>query len=980
MDAKCEYEGVCLNKICYQGPDLCNKLFNILMRFREYFTAWSADVTAMYLQVRIPVDQRDMLRVLWRENGRIIEYRMTSHIFGGIWCAASSTFALRRAVEDAKASQEVMDVVNNAFYVDDALKSICDTIKQQREPADTRDALAPGKFKLTKFQGTHEDILRDITADEKAPAVRTIESEEHTKALGLHWNMTTDEFYYDRKVLENIDVTTRRTLLSATAKLYDPIGLIAPLIVTGKLIFQKATQRGLDWDAPLPSDLLDQWECWYAGLENLQELKFPRAMLKENIKDVKIELHHFSDASEKAYGCAAYVRAVYPSGEIAVSLMCAKGRVAPLSLVTIPRLELMSAHLAAKMDVVLRQQLTMEISASHFWSDSTVTLHYIRNRTLRLQTFVANRVGFIHKNTPLKSWHHVRTDVNVADIISRGVKSVEEIPSTWIYGPEFLSQDESQWPPEVVLPMKDMPLELKCSAVSANTQQTPDQDTLKSKEEDKKKKCSQLSEHPLNTLINFFSSSHRLFIAVSWWRRWCLKAKKKTFSGPITLSEMKEAEMKCVRYVQESVYQKELSDLDSEEGQVSTRSELRTLAPVICDDLICVGGRLKHADPNLINRHPVILPRKHHLSYLLLRRGHWKAHLGTEWTISLIRQDYWIIGARHTLRKIRSKCVICHRYFSRPKPQLMADLPAERCQKVQFAFTHTGVDLFGPFYVKFGRGQIKRWVALFTCFSIRAIHLEVVYTMSADSFIMALQRFAARRGLPISMRSDNGTNLVGAESELNAAWNEVDTDQITAKARNRGIDWKFIAPKASEMGGVWERQIRTVRKCLSGILNPKTALDDEVLYTALCEAENLVNSRPITKVSQDPEDGVLTPNHLLLMKANASDDHMAFNLGAIYRRNWKKVCMLRDQFWAKWSKEYLLNLQNRQKWDRKQENFRVGEIIILVDTSIPRSQWPLGIVQKVIVGRDGLVRELDVKTKSTTLRRPISRVVRLELE
>ena len=986
MDAKCEFEGVCLNKLCYQGPDLCNKLFDILLRFREYYSAWSADVKAMYLQVRIPRDQRDMLRVLWKVNGRVVEYRMTSHIFGGIWCSASSTFALRRAAQDAKASQEVMNVVNNAFYVDDALKSVLDAVKQKREPADTRDALIQYQFQLTKFQGTREDLLQDISPEERASPIKTIESEDHTKALGLHWNMSTDEFYYDRKVLEGMQVTSRRTLLSATAKLYDPIGLLAPIIVTGKLIFQRATQLKLDWDAPLPVDLRDQWEEWYAGLENLQDLRFPRAMLRENIDGVRIEIHHFSDASEKAYGCAAYIRAIYPSGEITVNLLCAKGRVAPISLVTIPRLELMSAHLAAKIDVVLRQQLTINIASSHFWSDSTVTLHYIRNTTLRLQTFVANRVGFIHNNTPTHAWHHVRTDVNVADIISRGVKTVEELPLTWINGPTFLSQEESLWPPEVLLPQKNLPLEIKCNAISALCPTSPDhegqiEENTNSPEHANKKKSENKGvtprEHPLDTLINYFSSSRRLFLAVSWWRRVC---SKEVFTGPISVDEMKKAEETCVRHVQASVYKKEIAELDSEERQVNTRSELRSLSPILFDGIICVGGRLKHADPDLINRHPAILPRKHHLSYLILRRSHLKAHLGTEWTLSMLRQDYWIIGARHSLRHIRSKCSTCHRYFSTPKPQLMADLPAERCQQVQFAFTNSGVDLFGPFYVKFGRGRVKRWVTLFTCFAIRAIHLEVVHSMSADSFVMALQRFAARRGLPVTMRSDNGTNIVGAESELSAAWDEIDTEEITVKARSKGIDWKFNAPKASEMGGVWERQIRTVRKCLSGILNPKTALDDEVLYTSLCEVENLVNSRPITKVSQDPEDGVLTPNHLLLMKSNASEDHMEFNLGAIYRRNWKKVCMLRDQFWNKWSKEYLLNLQIRQKWDKKQANFKEKELVLLVEANLPRSQWQLGIIDKVISGRDGLVRELDISTEHSSFRRPVTKVVKLELE
>ena len=974
MDAKSEYEGICLNKLCYQGPDICNKLFHILLRFREYIAAWSADVTAMYLQVRIPVEQRDMLRVLWRQNGAIVEYRMTSHIFGGIWCSASSTFALRRAVQDARAEKDIADVVNKEFYVDDVLKSVIDVIASCRQPADTRDALSTGKFVLTKFQSSHPALLQDISTPEKAPPIKIIQDEDHTKALGMRWNMSTDAFYYDANVLKDIKVDTKRQMLRATSSLWDPFGGIAPLLIPPKRIFQKVIKLGLDWDEPLPIEICSEWDQWYAGLEGLQDLEFPRAMLRKDIENVRIEIHNFSDASEEAYGCAAYVRAEYPSGEIDVNLLCAKGRIAPVSLVTIPRLELMSAHLATKMNVVVRRELTMPIVESHFWSDSTVTLHYIRNTALRLQTFVANRVSFIHQNTAVDKWHHVRTDVNIADIISRGVFSVKDLPPTWIKGPEFLSKDKSQWPMEVDIPLPPQPLELKTNVIATGVQRpAPDSDS---------KPSSQV--HPLDKLMNHFSSSYRLCLSIAWWRRACMR-KKRARLDPITVEELKEAETKCVRHVQATTYAKEIAELskkpeDKKVPQVNADSDLRSLRPVLVDDILRVGGRLKHSDPNLVNAHPIILPRKHPLSHLLIRREHIKAHLGTEWTLSMLRQSYWIIGARHTLRQLRQKCCTCHKNFSPPHAQIMADLPPERCNIVPFAFTHSGVDLFGPFYVKVGRAQVKRWITLFTCFSIRAIHLEVVYSMSADSFVMALQRFAARRGLPVTMRSDNGTNIVGAESELNTAWQEVDTEQITIKARRKGIEWHFNPPKASEMGGVWERQIRTVRKCLSGILNPKVALDDEVLSTALCEAENLVNSRPITKVSQDPEEGALTPNHLLMMRANDTDDNMTFNLGAIYRRNWKKVCMLRDQFWNKWVKEYLLELQQRKKWTRQHEEFSENELVLLVEANIPRSQWPLGIITKVITGRDGLTREVEVKTNSSRLRRPVTKLVKLEVE
>ena len=980
MDAKSEFEDVSLNKLCYQGPDMSNKLFNILLRFREYHAAWSADVTAMYLQVRIPVQQRDMLRVLWSQQGKVTEYRMTSHIFGGIWCAASSTFALRKAVEDARASAEVAEVVNRDFYVDDVLKSVSESLLSCRQPADVRDALAVGKFSLVKFQATHPDLLRDIAEHEHAPPIKTIKDEDHAKALGMHWNMSTDTFYYDVEVLRNINVTTKRLLLSATASLWDPLGCISPLLIPPKRLFQRAVRLGLGWDDQLPTDIINGWNEWFAGLHNIKDLQFPRAMLRENIGGARIEIHHFSDASEEAYGCAAYVRVEYPNGEIDVNLLCAKGRVAPIAHVTIPRLELTAAHLAAKMDVTLRQEMTAKVVESHFWSDSTVTLHYIRNTTLRLQTFVANRVSFIHLNTPVCRWHHVRTDVNIADIISRGVMSVDELPSTWINGPDFLSQPRNAWPPEVELNAPSEPLELKTAAtvVSPAAHSSPDVDN-----DDQVTTNAEGDIHPLDVIIKKHSSAYFLFIIVAWWRRLCTKGEKQ--HGPIQVAEMLEAETFCVRHVQQQCYHKEIKELSRKDTgkkiiQVDINSPIRSLRPMLVDGILRVGGRLSHANPELTNTHPIILPRGHPLSLLIIRREHIKAHLGAEWTLSMLRQKYWVIGARHTLRKIRQKCVTCHRNFSMPKAQVMADLPPERCAKVTFAFTNTGVDLFGPFYVKVGRAQVKRWVTLFTCLSIRAIHLEVVYSMSADSFVMALQRFAARRGLPVSMRSDNGTNLVGAESELNTAWQEVNTDDIVIKARSKGIDWRFNPPKASEMGGVWERQIKTVRKCLTGILNPKVALDDETLLTALCEAENLVNSRPITRVSQDPEDGALTPNHLLMMKANVTDDHLNFNLGAIYRRNWKKVCMLKDQFWNKWSKEYLAEQQQRKVWDKQREDFKVNDIVLLADSNIPRSQWPLAIITKIFAGRDNLIREVELKTESSRLRRPVNKLVKLEAD
>ena len=309
----------------------------------------------------------------------------------------------------------------------------------------------------------------------------------------------------------------------------------------------------------------------------------------------------------------------------------------------------------------------------------------------------------------------------------------------------------------------------------------------------------------------------------------------------------------------------------------------------------------------------------------------------------------------------------------------MADLPPERLIAGPMCFINTGVDLFGPFSVTIGRKSAKRWGVIFTCLSARAVHLEVVSSMDTDSFVMALMRFICRRGIPTKMLSDRGTNIVAAETELNAAWDSVDTEKLSLAARKKGIEWKFNAPKASNMGGVWERQIRTVRSCLNPILRAQTTLDDETLYTSLVEVENLINSRPITKVSEDPDDGVLTPNHLLIMHDNTEYSAQNLDLGAIFRRKWKRVMQIRNQFWKTWTTRYLQELQLRSKWTKESPEVKEGDIVLQMEAGSPRGVWPLAIITSIIKSHDGIVRSVNVKTSKSSYTRPVNKLVKLEL-
>ena len=309
----------------------------------------------------------------------------------------------------------------------------------------------------------------------------------------------------------------------------------------------------------------------------------------------------------------------------------------------------------------------------------------------------------------------------------------------------------------------------------------------------------------------------------------------------------------------------------------------------------------------------------------------------------------------------------------------MADLPADRVTPGEPPFSKVGVDYFGPLVVKRGRTEYKRYGCLFTCLVTRAVHIEVAHTLESDSFIQALQRFIARRGEPKEIRSDNGSNFVGARKELSAAIKEWNREhKIEDYLTQRHIRWVFNTPAASHMGGVWERQIRTVRSVILS-LGQQQMLSDESLCTLLCNVEGIINGRPLTKLSEDPDDPrPLTPNHLLLLREGPTLPPGKFVIQDVYRRKWRQVQYLADVFWKRWLKEYLPSLQERQKWLEPKRNLQPGDLVLMVSENTHRNQWPLGLVVQAYPGKDGLVRSIQVKTQTGVYERPATKVCLLE--
>lgn len=375
-----------------------------------------------------------------------------------------------------------------------------------------------------------------------------------------------------------------------------------------------------------------------------------------------------------------------------------------------------------------------------------------------------------------------------------------------------------------------------------------------------------------------------------------------------------------------------------------------------------------------------------HPVQLLIKECHRNlGHFGREAVATQLKQRFHIVAGNKIIRKLIKECTLCKKVQGKVMNQIMADLPR---------FTHTGTDLFGPFYVSNGRTkqQEKRYGIIFTCLSSRAAHLELTRGLDVDSYINAYRRFICRRGSPKTMRSDNGTNLTAANKELKQALKDLKRSQLDNFCIEHGIDWKFQPPNASHFGGVFEREIRSVRKILSSIFqdyHTKIKITDDILATWFCEVENILNCRPLTAVTTDEDDLLpLTANDLL--RLNSSD---VFPFGLFTKsedyipRRWRQAQHLSDIFWGRFRLEYLPLLQERHKWQKRQSSLQVNDIVLIVDKGLPRNNWPIGKVVKVKLSDDNEVRSCDVSVlrnkyvkdswKRDILNRPISKLILL---
>lgn len=286
----------------------------------------------------------------------------------------------------------------------------------------------------------------------------------------------------------------------------------------------------------------------------------------------------------------------------------------------------------------------------------------------------------------------------------------------------------------------------------------------------------------------------------------------------------------------------------------------------------------------------------------------------------------------------------------------------------------TGLDFFGPYHVAVGRRREKRWVALFTCMAVRAVHLEVAADLSTDACLVCLRNFCHLRGVPAMIRCDNGTNFTGAKNELDRHADFFNSDAIQRELAVKGVEWKFNCPGYPEAGGAWERLVQSVKRVLAVTLQEQ-APRIETFRALLLEAANAVNSRPLTHLQVDPGDPEpITPNHFLLGGPNVATAPNPEDVEpAATRRQWQICRGLSRRFWRQFVRDYLPELTRRSKHYPEEPQLRQGDIVIVCDEQLKGRKWAKGIITEVATAADGVVRTATVRTATGTYRRPVTR-------
>ena len=962
-----------LNDCLETGPSLIQSLSNILIRFRLKKCAYVADIAKAFLQVVVDPCDRDSLRLLWRRGEHIVIYRFNRLPFG----LSSSPFilaaTLKHLFEESQYDNEEIQAILRSFYVDDLVSSEDSEEEVLKRRDHVQGKLEEASMKICKWN-SNSLVLKGFFASSE---VDTLPNEE--SVLGMVWDTVRDVISVNNsRVVKNLsNNNTKEELYSVIAQVFDPMGLLSPFVFLAKILLHKACLAKLDWKSKLPPGLNQEWEVWKADISKINEIQYDRWISFEGATD--FELHGFCDASADGFAAVVYLVSK-GKNKVQSRLLTSKTRVNSGKKMTMPRLELCATVLLSRlMDTASEVVNELHISRKVYYTDSMNALHWIVSDHYSWPIFVANRIKQVRSLTDSVDWRYVNTRDNPADLPSRGCLTDGLKDSRlWKEGPRFLISGE---PPYLgKMDLDSMPEGCRTeyprvSLAAVVGQADP---------------CLNLRKLiPLNVT----NSYHKLMkITKLVYKAVALMRVKSHPVDPEQWARDK-IELDWIRTVQAENFEHEIGYCKVNEHRTHKLkpSLVRSLSLIWDTDsrILRCSTRLKEANLGYASTNPILLPRDDEFTTMLAMAVHQRVgHVGVKQTLSAIRSEFWVPKARQMIKSLIHRCVKCRR-VSAPAFDLPPAPPLPVCRVgMSRPFSNLGIDFCGPFNLK---GHNKWYVAVFTCAVTRAVHFEALSSLSVDSFLLAFKRFIGRRGVPELIISDNAKTFKSVARKLKAIF---DNPALQKYLIERRVKWHFYVERAPWHGGFIERVVGLFKGVFKKLVG-QTVLNVEEFRTLVVASEQVVNSRPLTYLYDNINDGEpLTPAKLL-HGYNLTDlpplGKGGYNEAMTITTRAKLLERIQNRFWNMWSKDYLQELSERHFAQKAgKDNIREpkeGEVVLLKGEHLPRNRWKLGVIKHIYrSSRDQKIRTVVVRIpegkghKGGEYRRSPKHVVPLEAE
>ena len=952
-----------LNEASYVGINLMQDMAALIMLFRTNKFALLGDLRKAFLQIKLKLlKDRNRFCFFFRVGNKLRCFRYKTLIFG--YCA--SPFILNYVLKylaNLSPQDSCTEMIRNNFFVDNLATTHNDLSVLTDLYKTCVSRMDKYHFDLRSCNSNSESLRNIMIQDGKY----VTHGCEFDKVLGYRYSAIGDKM---KLATVNIDVkaNTQRKLLSECPKIFDPLGFATPVTVRSKSLlsslWSKRSGSGPHWDKVIASEDTKIWSKLAPELSKLSEVEFPRYALSQ---DKQTDLLLYCDASKRAYGYVAYAKQGTES-----NFIISKVKTAPIQEKTLPTLELLSVFLAMQgLKVILSNFKEFNIKSVYMAVDAQVVLSWILSDQIKSKkVFIANRVKDIKKiKADILSefkvdiqFKYVPTAENPADLLTRGLslESYKQNLDFWLRGPLWIRSEEVKWPTS----------ELKC--LSTNSQNIV--------------MATQLEPVPPNSFIFSFEryASFAKILGVATRVIKILnkcgvlkKEKMRKFWGSEDYQEC--AKICLLKNMQAECFNKEILFLKDPRDKPVPELVMNFNLFLDENQLVrsdCRLGKSQYFDMNII--HPVLLPKLHPLTKLIVEDCHYKVkHLGIQSTLNKVRMSgFRLIKPFQTIKAVINPCAMCTKFnaLSYKYPR-MTNLPKHRVNMVR-PFGHVGVDYTGHIYVKVeipkkeGEESKKKefvekkfYLLIFTCLNVRACHVELIPEMSTEHFVLALVRFCNEYGIMSHIYSDNAKSFIAGVHVLEKV---IASEEFKDRFNIYNIKHIKIPLYSPWVGASWERLIRTIKSCLKKTIG-RTKLDYFNLKTVLSDIQVAVNCRPLTyRCAEDNGLEVITPNKFLKPNVESNlilRDPKELLPKSVSRKNLIKSLDDREKmvnhFKDLWYEEYLLSLRSlyRNLYENDYENkIKVNDIVLIKNPAKGRHHWRLGRVVELIFGSDNKVR------------------------